>query len=79
MVLALWLKRYLIIVPTLETPLLPMQEIRPEYINYSITWVEWALTFGGLATFALMFTLAAKFVPIIPVWDMAEQSKAESS
>ena len=72
MVLAMWVKRFLIIVPTLETPLLPMQEIRPEFIKYSITWVEWALTAAGVATFFLMFTLASKFVPIVPVWEVVE-------
>ena len=72
MVMAMWVKRFLIIVPTLETTLLPMQDIRPEYINYSITWVEWALTAGGIATFFLAFTLASKFIPIVPVWEVVE-------
>jgi Ni/Fe-hydrogenase subunit HybB-like protein len=70
MVTALWVKRYLIIVPTLESPLLPTQDLRPEYVHYSATWVEWALTIGGVATFFLFFSLAAKFVTIIPVSDM---------
>ena len=67
MVLALWVKRYLIIVPTLESPLLPMQDIRPEYIKYTATWVEWALTGAGIATFFLLFTIISKFVTIIPI------------
>ncbi len=71
-VFAMWVKRYLIVVPTLETTLLPMQELRPEYIKYSATWVEWALTFAGVATLALLFTLASKFVTIVPVWENAE-------
>lgn len=67
MVLAMWVKRYLIVVPTLETTLFPMQDTRPEYVNYSATWVEWALTLGGVATFLLLFTLASKFMTIVPV------------
>ena len=66
-VMALWIKRYLIIIPTLEAPLLPMHDLRPEYTNYSPTWVEWALTTGGVATFMLFFYLFSKFIPIIPV------------
>jgi molybdopterin-containing oxidoreductase family membrane subunit len=66
-VTTLWVKRYLIIVPTLESPLLPIQDIRPEYIYYSISWVEWALTIGGVATFLLFFSLISKFVTIIPM------------
>lgn len=72
MVLAMWVKRYLIVVPTLETPLLPIQDIRPEYVNYSITWVEWALTLSGVALFLLLFTIAGKFLTLIPVSEVAE-------
>jgi len=79
LVLAMWIKRYLIVVPTLETPLIPMQDTRPEYIAYSATWVEWALTFAGIAMFFLMFKLASKFVPIIPVWETSEFLEKEST
>jgi molybdopterin-containing oxidoreductase family membrane subunit len=73
MVLAMWVKRYLIVVPTLETPLLPIEDIRPEYIKYSITWVEWALTFSGVALFLLFFTIAAKFMTLIPVSEVTDK------
>jgi|GEM_PF-92972 len=66
-VMALWVKRYLIIIPTLEAPLLPKHDLRPEYVHYSPTWVEWSLTAGGEATFFLLFYLFSKFLPIIPV------------
>lgn len=72
LVLAMWVKRYLIIVPTLETTLLPMQDTRLEYISYSATWVEWALTFAGIAMFFLMFKLVSKFIPIVPIWETSE-------
>ncbi len=67
MVFALWVKRYLIIVPTLESPALPMQDTRMEYVKYSATWPEWVLTFAGIATFLLFFTLISKFVTVVPV------------
>ena len=66
-ILSLWLNRYLIVVPTLETPYMPIQDTRPEYLFYSATWVEWALTFAGFASFILMFILIVKFVPVIPM------------
>ena len=75
MVLAMWIKRYLIVVPTLETPLLPIQDLRPEFVKYSITWVEWALTFGGVASFLLFFTIAGKFMTLIPVSEVSEESE----
>ncbi len=77
MVIALWVKRYLIIVPTLESPLLPMQDTRLEYVKYTATWVEWALTFAGIATFFLFFTLMSKFVTIIPISEFGEKEKAK--
>lgn len=75
MVLALWIKRYLIIVPTLESPLLPMQDTRMEYVKYSATWVEWALTFAGVATFFLFFTVMSKFIPIVPISEFGDKDK----
>ncbi|MCK9421033.1 MAG: polysulfide reductase NrfD [Bacteroidales bacterium] len=72
-VLALWVKRYLIIIPTLETPMLPIHDLRPEYVHYSATWVEWALTFAGIALFILLFYLFSKFIPIIPVVRSGEE------
>ncbi len=74
MVLAMWVKRYLIIVPTLESPLIPLQDTRPEFIHYSATWVEWALTIGGIATFLLLFTLASKFMTIVSVSELESES-----
>lgn len=81
MVLAMWVKRYLIIVPTLESPLLPMQDTRMDFVKYSPTWVEWALTFAGIATFFLFFTLMSKFVTIIPISEFGDKEpvKKESS
>jgi len=76
MVIALWIKRYLIIVPTLESPLLPMQDTRMEYVKYSATWVEWALTLAGVATFFLFFTLMSKFMTVIPISEFGDKEKA---
>lgn len=73
MVMAMWVKRYLIIVPTLESPLLPMQDTRLEYVKYSATWVEWALTLAGIATFFMLFTMLSKLVTIIPVSEFGDE------
>jgi Ni/Fe-hydrogenase subunit HybB-like protein len=75
-VIALWVNRYLIVIPTLETPYLPIQDTRLAWIIYSATWVEWALTFGGVAMFCFLFTLAAKFVPIVPVSELVDAEVA---
>lgn len=73
-VLGLWFNRYLIVIPTLETPYLPIQDTRPEYLEYSATWVEWALTAAGLAAFLLFFTLIVRLVPVIPVSEIEDHT-----
>lgn len=68
--IGLWFKRYLIIVPTLETPYLPIQDLRPEYMHYQATWVEWALTLAGLALGVIIIMILNSLAPIVPVADM---------
>jgi hypothetical protein len=65
--MALWIKRYLIIIPTLETPLLPLQDMRTEYIHYQATLVEWLLTFSGIALFIFLFFIFSKLMPIVSI------------
>ena len=72
-IIALWLNRYLIVVPTLESPYMPIQESRAEWIHYSGTWVEWVLTLGGIAAFCLFFTVASRWVPVINVSEENEE------
>lgn len=69
---ALWVNRYIIIVPTLETPFLPIQETRSAWTNYSPTWVEWALTAAGIAVFGMLFMIISKLAPIISISEMEE-------
>jgi molybdopterin-containing oxidoreductase family membrane subunit len=76
-VIALWLNRYLIVVPTLESPYLPIQDSRAAWLNYSATWVEWSLTAAGVAIFCLLFTLASKFITIVPVTGLIKEEKKE--
>lgn len=63
----MWLKRFVIVVPSLEVPLMPY-----EWGVYDPTWVEYTITIGAFAAFALLFTLFAKLFPIISVWEIAE-------
>ncbi len=72
-VVALWLNRYLIVVPTLETPYLPIQDARTAWEHYSATWVEWSLTAAGVAMFCLLFTIGSKMIPIVQVSELKEE------
>jgi Ni/Fe-hydrogenase subunit HybB-like protein len=72
-IIALWLNRYLIVIPTLETPYLPIQDARPDWIHYTATWVEWSLTLTGISVYALLFMFASKIAPIISISEMIEK------
>ena len=74
-----WVKRYVIIVPTLSNPFLPTERGLPlEWINYQPTWVEWSVTFAAIAAFLLIYTLISKFFPIVSIWETRE-AEANSS
>jgi molybdopterin-containing oxidoreductase family membrane subunit len=75
--LGLWINRYIIIVPTLETPFLPIQEARVDWLKYSPTWVEWALTAAGVAVFGIFIMLISKIAPIISISEMEESEETE--
>lgn len=76
-VLAMWVKRYLVIVPTLETPNIPIQDYRPEYLHYTPTWVEWSATLAAVSFFFLALILLTKFYPIIPIWNVSASKAKE--
>ncbi len=69
-ILALWVNRYIIVIPTLETPFLPIQDTRSDWIKYSPTWIEWSLTLAGVSMFAMLFMLISKIAPIISISEM---------
>jgi molybdopterin-containing oxidoreductase family membrane subunit len=64
----MWLKRYIIVVPTLASPFMPMRI--GAKMTYVPTWVEWSITAGGFAAFLLMFILFSKVFPIISMWEV---------
>jgi Ni/Fe-hydrogenase subunit HybB-like protein len=65
----LWIKRYLIVVPTQLTTFIPPEA---EGIRYTPTWVEWAITAGGLASVILLLALFSKVFPIVSIWETTE-------
>jgi molybdopterin-containing oxidoreductase family membrane subunit len=69
--LGMFVERYFIVVTGLRAPLLPY-----EPANYAPTWVEWSITAGGFALFALLVTLFVKVFPIMAVYEMREERAA---
>jgi molybdopterin-containing oxidoreductase family membrane subunit len=72
-VLAAWWKRYLIVIPTLSHPFLPIEGVPEAWRHYSPTWMEWTITAATLASALLIITLLVRFLPIIPIHETAEE------
>jgi hypothetical protein len=68
--IGMWLKRYLILVPTLETPYIPPNA----QLHYHPSWVEFAITAGAFSAFMLLFTLFSRVFPIVSIWETAEDA-----
>ena len=66
-VVGAWLKRYLIVTPTLLHPFLPMHNVPASYSHYFPSWEEWAIACGSLAGALLIITIFARIFPIIPI------------
>jgi molybdopterin-containing oxidoreductase family membrane subunit len=65
-----WLKRYLIVVPTMEHPFLPVQHLPPSFVTYTPTLIEITITMGTIFLALIIITVLSKFLPIIPIWEM---------
>lgn len=73
-VIQAWFKRYLIIIPTLLQPYLPIQDLRVEWTTYTPSWVEWSITLGAMAGFVLLYTVFSKLFPIVSIWETREET-----
>jgi Ni/Fe-hydrogenase subunit HybB-like protein len=79
-VVGAWVKRYIIVVPTLRSPYLPSGQRLPwEWTHYHPTWVEWSITAAAVAGFALVYTLMAKLFPIVSIWETREQEQQSAA
>lgn len=72
-VLAMWLKRFLIVVPGLAEPLMPT-----ELVIYWPSRVEIAITLGAAAAIPLLMMLFFRLFPIISVFEIEEIAEEES-
>jgi Ni/Fe-hydrogenase subunit HybB-like protein len=75
--IGMWLMRYVIVIPTLSSPYMPARQgLRLAYVP---TWVEWSITAGGFALFALLCMLFSKVFPIISIWEVREAPAASAT
>lgn len=72
-IIGAWFKRYLIVVPTMLHPFLPLQQIPESAKHYFPTLAEWSITTASLAGALLLITLFVRYFPIISIWEVAEE------
>lgn len=72
-VIGMWVKRYIIIIPALARPF-----VAEEWTIYKPTIIEWIITFAGVAAFVLAFAIFAKLFPIISLWEIEEEIEKEA-
>ena len=77
-VLGAWFKRFLIVIPSLQHPYLPIQDVDESYRHYIPTWEEWAITMASFAGVLLIIALIIKIIPIIPIWEAKRDNKVKS-
>jgi len=72
-----WVKRYLIVVPTLLHPFMPIQEVPESWSSYFPNYVEFSVTAACLAGIFLIITLFSKLFPMIAVWEVEDGLKID--
>ncbi len=65
--IGMWLERFLIVVPSLAKPRLPMNAA-----SYVPSWVEWSLFAAFVSTFILLYATFTKLFPIVSIWEIRE-------
>ena len=70
-VIGAFFKRFIIVVPTMIHPYLPVQNVPEEFTVYFPNIIEWAITMGTMATALLIITILSKLFPVMPLWEIA--------
>jgi molybdopterin-containing oxidoreductase family membrane subunit len=68
-----WFKRFIIVIPTLEHPFLPIQNVPENFHHYSPTGIEIMITLFSFTAALLIITILAKLFPVITIWEYAEE------
>lgn len=76
-VVGAWFKRFLIVVPTLSHPYIPMDRVPESWQHYIPTLKEWSITAGTLAGALLIVTLLARFFPAIPIVETIDEANPD--
>lgn len=78
-VIAAWFKRYLIVIPGLLHPYMPIQNVPYSWKHYSPSVIEMTIVAATFAGMLLIVTIFSRLFPIISVWEVAEGKLKETS
>jgi len=70
---ASWLKRYIIVIPTMEHPFLPAQNVPEHFQHYTPSSTEIMITLFSFTAALLIITILAKMFPVVTIWEYAEE------
>lgn len=68
-----WFKRYLIVIPTMEHPFLPVQNVPAHFHHYQPTSTEIMIMLFSFFASLLIISVLAKLFPVITIWEHAEE------
>lgn len=68
-----WFKRYVIVIPTMLHPHLPIQNVPDHFKNYFPSSIEISVTVLSFALALLIITVLAKIFPVVPICEIADQ------
>jgi len=66
-ILGAWFKRFLIVIPSLQHPYLPIQGVDESYLHYDPSMEEWLITLASFAWLLFIITVLIKLFPVIPI------------
>ena len=66
-VVGMWLERFLIVIPSQS-----FQQLPYSWGTYTPSWTEIVIMVASIAAMMLLYTLFAKVVPIISIWELKE-------
>ena len=70
--LSAWFKRYLIVIPTMEHPFLPIQNVPEHFHHYSPTSIEIMIMLFSFFAALTIISVLAKLFPVVCIWEYAE-------
>jgi molybdopterin-containing oxidoreductase family membrane subunit len=73
-VVAMWLKRFLIVVPSMATPMMPI-----EWGAYWPSRIEIAITLAAAAAVPLLLMLFFRIFPVLSIYEMEEVAEHEEA